>query len=144
MNELVRRDPFNTVAPFEESFFAIPSLFRPLSARAIGGPRMDVAENDTSYMLAIELAGVKKDAIQVSVYDNTVTIAADMPDPTSGEGTSATNWLLRERAFGKYSRSITLPEAVDEEGSEARYVDGVLYLNLKKRSASQTKRLAIH
>ena len=113
MNELVRWDPFKTVAPFEDSFFAIPSLFRPLTARAVGGPRMDVAENDTSYMLAIELAGVKKDAIQVSVYDN-------------------------------FSRSISLPEPVDDTASEARFIDGVLYLTLKKKSASQTRRLAIH
>jgi len=84
MNELVRWDPFKTVAPFEDSFFAIPSLFRPLTARVVGGPRMDVAENDTSYMLAIELAGVKKDAIQVSVYDNTVTIGAELPEERRG------------------------------------------------------------
>ena len=142
MNELVRWDPFKTVAPFEERFFAIPSLFRPLSARAVGGPRMDVAENDTSYMLAIELAGVKKDAIQVSVYENTVTIGAELPEEAQS-GTDA-QWLLRERTYGKFSRSISLPEAVDDAASEARFTDGVLYLALKKKSASQTKRLAIH
>ena len=142
MNELVRWDPFKTVAPFEDSFFAIASLFRPLGARAVGGPRMDVAENETSYMLAIELAGVKKDAIQVSVYDNTVTIGAELPEEApNGEDVQ---WLLRERTYGKFSRSISLPEPVDDTASEARFTDGVLYLTLKKKSTSQTKRLAIH
>jgi len=53
-------------------------------------------------------------------------------------------WLLRERTYGKFSRSISLPEPVDDTASEARFTDGVLYLTLKKKSASQTKRLAIH
>jgi HSP20 family protein len=142
MNELVRWDPFKTVAPFEDSFFAIPSLFRPFASRALSaGPRMDVAENDTSYQLAIELAGVKKDAIQVNVYENTVTVSAELPEPQEG---NETQWLLRERGYGKFTRSIALPEAVDDEASEARYTDGVLHLTLKKKSASQTRRLTIH
>jgi HSP20 family molecular chaperone IbpA len=40
--------------------------------------------------------------------------------------------------------TIALPEAVDDEASQARYSDGVLTLTLKKKSASQQKRLAIH
>ena len=142
MNELVRWDPFKAVAPFEDSFFAIPSLFRPFGRALNTGPRLDVSENDTSYRLAIELAGVKKEAIQVSVQENTVTINADLADEAqNGEDVQ---WLLRERAVGKFSRSITLPEAVDDEASEARFTDGVLYLTLKKKSVSQTKRLTIH
>jgi HSP20 family protein len=143
MNELVRWDPFKTVAPFEDSFFAIPSLFRPLASRALGaGPRMDVAENDSSYLLAIELAGVKKEAIQVSVYENTVTVNAELPEEAANGNDM--QWLVRERAYGKFSRSISLPESVDDTASEARFADGVLYLTLKKKAASQTKRLTIH
>jgi len=56
MNELVRWDPFRAVAPFEDSFFAIPSLFGPLAVMN-NGPRMDVAEKDGAYQLAIELPG---------------------------------------------------------------------------------------
>ncbi|MBW8838083.1 MAG: Hsp20/alpha crystallin family protein [Betaproteobacteria bacterium] len=142
MNELVRWDPFKAVAPFEDSFFAIPSLFRPFGRALSTGPRLDVSENDTSYRLAIELAGVKKEAIQVSVQENTVTINAELADEAqNGEDVQ---WLLRERAVGKFSRSISLPEAVDDEASEARFTDGVLYLTLKKKSVSQTKRLTIH
>lgn len=142
MNELVRWDPFRTVAPFEDSFFAVPSLFRPLGRAMSAAPRMDVAENDTCYMLAVELAGVKKEAIQVSVYENTVTISAELPE--EAQNGNEVQWLVRERGFGKFSRSITLPEAVDDEASEARFADGVLYLTLKKKAASQTKRLTIH
>jgi HSP20 family protein len=54
------------------------------------------------------------------------------------------NWLLRERNFGKFARNLRLPEAVDHDSSQARYADGVLYLTLQKKRASQVKRLAIH
>ncbi|HET7596813.1 MAG TPA: Hsp20/alpha crystallin family protein [Burkholderiales bacterium] len=142
MNELVRWNPFKAIASMEDSFFAIPGIFRPGIARdAAAAMRMDVTENDTSYQLAIELAGVKKDAIQVTVSDNSVTIAAELPEGQNGED-KETRWLLRERSYGKFSRTIALPEAVDDEASEARYVDGVLYLTLKKKN--DVKRLTIH
>jgi HSP20 family protein len=142
MNELVRWDPFKTVAPFEDSFFAIPSLFRPFGSRSItSGPRMDVAENEASYMLAVDLPGVNKEAIHVSVYENQVTISAELTEEPAGEDV---HWLLRERSFGKFTRTVTLPDAVDDQASEARYADGVLHITLKKRSTSQTKRLTIH
>jgi HSP20 family protein len=141
MNELVRWDPFRAAAPFDDALFGLPSVMRPLtSMMANPGPRMDVTESDSAYQLAIEIPGVQKDAIQVSVYENTVTIGAELPAPNDGQA----QWLLRERSFGKFSRSITLPEAVDDQASEARYVDGVLTLTLRKKRASQTKRLTIH
>jgi HSP20 family protein len=142
MNELARWDPFRAIAPFEDSFFAIPSLFRPSMARAAGpAPRMDISENENAYQLTVELAGVKKDAIQVNVYENSVTISAELAEEQNGNDTQ---WLLRERGFGKFTRTVALPEAVDDEASEARYTDGVLHLTLKKKSASQTKRLTVH
>ena len=132
MNELVRWDPFKAVFP----------LFEPVVRQAWSGPKMDVSETETAYELAVELPGVKKEAIQVSVYENTVTISAEVAEEKS-EGDD-TNWLVRERSFGKFSRNIALPEAVDDGSSQARYADGVLYLTLQKKRASQVKRLAVH
>lgn len=142
MNELARWDPFKSVVPFGESLFdVVPTLFRP-AARASGWMgRMDITENPTSYQLAIELPGMPKESIQVSVYENTVTVGGEVAAPQEAEGL---NWLLRERSFGKFVRNITLPEAVDDTASEAKYVDGVLYLTLQKKRASQVKRLTVH
>jgi HSP20 family protein len=139
MNELTLRDPFKALAPFE-SLLDIPTLLRPVRAATFAGPRIDLAENADAYQLAIELPGVKKEAIEVSVYENTVTVAAEAAAP----GEEGAQWLLRERGYGKLSRTIALPEAVDEEASEARYSDGVLTLVLRKKSASKQKRLTIH
>jgi HSP20 family protein len=132
MNELVRWDPFRAVLPFEGSLFG----------RAWSGPRMDVHETETAYQLVVELPGVKKEAIDVSVYENTVTLTAELTEEkANGE---ERNWLLRERSYGKFSRNIALPEPVDEDSSQARYADGVLYLTLQKKRATQVKRLTVH
>lgn len=128
MNELVRWDPFKAVLP----------LFEPVVRQAWSGPKMDLGETEAAYELAVELPGVKKEAIEVSVYENDVTITAEA---TTEE---ERNWLLRERSVGRFTRTIALPEAVDDAASQARYADGVLYLTLQKKRASQAKRLAVH
>jgi len=143
MNEIVRWDPFKAVAPFEDGLFAIPSLFRPLASRmTVAGPRMDIIDTREAYELSLEVPGVPKDAIQVSVHDNTVTIAAQMPGQQDQD--TEVEYLLRERSVGSFTRSVTLPEAVDDEASAARYVDGVLTLTLKKKNVSQAKRITVH
>jgi len=130
--------------PMEESLFDIfPAFFRPVMRRSSEmWPRMDVAETDDAYLMSVELPGANKESIQVSVYENTVNINAEnREEKTAGQ---EPNWLLKERSFGKVSRSITLPEAVDDSHSEARHVDGVLYLTLPKKRSAATKRLTIH
>jgi HSP20 family protein len=143
MNELVRWDPFKPALPFEGSMLdMVPAFLRPVMRRGFTGPAMDVNETENAYELAIELPGVKKEAIQVGVYENTVTIGAEAAEEKAGN--EEERWLLRERSFGKFSRNITLPEPVDEASSQARYADGVLYLTLQKKRASQIKRLTVH
>lgn len=127
----------------ESPFGLIPALFQPVTARAgLGGPRIDVADTGETYQLAVELPGVKKEAIQVNVYRNTVTVSAELAQENhDGEEVS---WLLRERRFGKFSRSIALPEELDDATSQAKYLDGILTLTLNKQRASQTRRLTVH
>jgi HSP20 family protein len=142
MNELARWDPFKSVVPFGDSLIdVVPTLFRPMTRPSTWtGAPMDVVENEKSYQLAIELPGIPKDSIQVSVYENTVTITGEAAAPQEQDGH---NWLLRERSYGKLTRNIQLPEAVDDSASEAKYVDGVLYLTLQKKRASRIKRLSV-
>ena len=131
MNELVRWDPFKAVLP----------LLEPVARQAWAAPRMDVSETENAYQLAIEIPGVTKEAIQVSVYENTVTVSAELTEEKSEE---ERDWLLRERSLRRFSRNLALPEAVDADSAQARYTDGVLYLTLQKTRASRVKRLPIH
>jgi len=140
MNDLARWDPFRTAFPFGDSIFSIiPSFVQRPAAQAA---RMDVAETESNYEFAIDLPGYGKDSIKVSVHDSTLTIEAD-PAKANGNAEQA-SWLVRERPAGKVWREIQLPEAVDENTSQAKYVDGVLYLTLQKKRVSQAKRLTVH
>jgi HSP20 family protein len=144
MNELARWDPFRSALPLGETVFdMVPAFFRPSARQGWLGVRMDLAETENTYELAVELPGIPKEAIQVSVYDNTVSITGEAPRADADNGEEK-NWLLRERSVGKIARNITLPEAVDDNASQARYADGVLHLTLQKKRASQVKRLTVH
>lgn len=130
--------------PFEDSLFDVfPALFGTQARRgAPAWPRMDISETKDAYHLSVDMPGVRKDSIQVSVYDDSVSINAEnREEKAAGE---ESNWLLKERSFGPVSRSIKLPEAVDETKAQARHADGVLYLTLPKKRSSAMKRLTVH
>ena len=83
-----------------------------------------------------------RDAIQVNVTEGAVTISAETREEKhAGEEPT---FLLRERSLGKFTRSVSLPQAVDEKTAEAKFADGVLQLALKKKQSSASKRLTIH
>jgi HSP20 family protein len=151
MNEIVRWDPFRVeiAAPetglrslFDDGLFdLLPSVFRPAyAARSMAFAPMDVCADDNAYRVWVNLPGASKDAIQVSIHDNSVTISAEIPVEKGAGGDD--RWLVRERACGRISRTLMLPEAVDENAAEAKYREGVLMLTLPKRVAA--KRLPIH
>ena len=129
--------------PFERNLLdTLPALLWPVARReSPSSAPMDVVETADGYRVTVDLPGVRKDAIQVNVHENTLTISA--PVNEEKEAGEETRWLLRERTFGNLSRSIALPEAIDDGASEAKFVDGVLQLTLKKARATQSKRLQI-
>lgn len=138
MPETGRWDPFK-----DAGLDLISGFFAPVARRRTeSGAPMDVAETSTAYYLAVDLPGTRKEAIGISVLENSITISAEIAEEKQA-GEEPT-WLLRERTFGKIERSVTLPHALDESASEAKYADGVLYLKLQKKNASQVKRLAVH
>lgn len=143
MANIARWEPFDdNLLDIFPTFFGRPSMAR--STESV--MRMDVAETDRDYRICIEIPGVPKAAIQVSIDRNKVTIAAErVEEKPVGEKPVAerADWILRERSTGKVSRTLALPDAVDESKAEAKHIDGVLYLTLPKHSGTM-KRLTIH
>lgn len=103
--------------------------------------KVDVVKKGDSYVVKAELAGVKKDDIQVTIEGNQVTIAAEVKrdaEPKDGE-----RLVRNERHFGAVYRSFVLPVDIDEAASNAKYEDGVLELTLTKRAEAAAKKLTI-
>lgn len=117
---------------------------RPVSYEVPAGAaqfRVDVSENEKAYTLRAELPGVKKEDINVTIDGDTVAISAEVKsekDVKNGDRV-----LRTERYQGKLYRAFTLGQAVEEAGTHARYVDGVLELTLPKKAAAQAKRISI-
>jgi HSP20 family protein len=126
-------------SPLERAF---GTLFAPVngSAGANGGSiDLDVVETPEAYIVKAEVPGVAKDKIEVNVEDRDVTIAVEYREELEANGKS----LWRERSFGKASRAIRLPEAVDANAAQAKHVDGVLQLTLPKVAKANSKQITI-
>jgi HSP20 family protein len=104
--------------------------------------RMDVQEDDKAYRVTVDVPGVKKEDIDVSVEGNQVTITAEVKrfEPARADQKE----LHRERFYGRAFRSFSLPSEVDIDKSEARYDGGVLSLTLPKSGSSRSRHITIN
>jgi HSP20 family protein len=133
-------------SPFDEAFDDLVRgcFVRPVSYEQPAGAtrfRVDVSENEKTYVLRADIPGVKKEDINVTIDGDTVAISAEVKsekDVKNGERV-----LRAERYYGKLYRAFTLGQEVEEAGTHAKYADGVLELTLPKKAAVQAKRIAI-
>ncbi|UCD68042.1 MAG: Hsp20/alpha crystallin family protein [Betaproteobacteria bacterium] len=141
MANLTRYSPFDTA--FDDllkGFFVRPATFDE-NTQAKVNIRIDVTENDKTYVVHADVPGVKKEDIHVTIDGNQVAISAESKyQRESREGEKV---LRSERSYGKAYRAFSLAQEVDEAGAEARYVDGVLELTLPKKAATSVKTLSI-
>ncbi len=143
-NLLVRREPLGSLFDeFFNDFFArgaMPSL-RSAELPAAVRARMDVVDKNDRYDVLVDLPGVKKEDIQVTIEGNRVAIAAETK--SEKETKEGERVIHSERYAASYARSFELPAEVTEEGAEATFENGVLRLTLPKRAAVTSKRLTI-
>ncbi len=97
---------------------------------------IDVVEEDDRLVVSASLPGLKSDDIKVSVDGNVLTVRAEASPPLKTKGSESSpnenGYLVRERRYGSFARSIRLPKSVDREKIESRYQDGVLRVELPK------------
>jgi HSP20 family protein len=106
---------------------------------------VDVAENDRSYIVWVDLPGVKKEDVDVAISGREVTVSAQFKRETAvDQGQGREQILRRERPYGMVGRALTFPVELDDAKASADYRDGVLVLTLPKHGSAQIKRLTIH
>lgn len=105
-----------------------------------GAIAVDVVDRDEEFVVTADLPGLSKDDIDVSLADRTLKIEADYE---GNEDEESADYLRRERNRQPVSRSLTLPEAVDEEGISATFKRGVLTVTLPKRGTDGGQRIEI-
>jgi len=128
---------------------ALDDLFRGFFVRPVGYNNsertalisLDVAEKDNTYVVTAEIPGAKKEDIKIQIDGAQVSIKAERSG--TREAKDGERVLLKERFFGKVSRSIELAQDIDEEKVEARYNDGVLELTLPKKAQTSARQITI-
>ena len=116
----------------------IDRLFEsPLQAWA---PALDVHEDKDGYTVRVELPGLKREDIEVSLQDGSLIISGERRSEKIDEGTEIHR---QERYFGKFSRALTLPTTVAGDKVKAAYKDGILTVTLPKAEEAKPKQIDV-
>ncbi len=146
MTNITRWEPYRELATmrqmldrfFEDDFSRFPSLWeRRPDAMSLA---LDVAEKDDAYIVKASVPGVPAEDVEVTLTDNVLTIKGEMK---ADKEINEERYHLRERRFGSFVRSVTLPTAVEADKIEAVNENGVLTLTLPKAEAVKPKKIEV-
>ena len=146
MSSIIRWNPFREMATMQSAMDRMfEDVWRGNLPTATGWasfdtPTLDIHETDTAYEVAVPLPGVKPEDINVRMQNGTLTISGELPQPKVEENRKV---VVQERYYGKFSRSVSLPQSIDANKVEATYDNGVLNLTLPKLPEAQPKQIAI-
>lgn len=119
------REPFGLEWPFGQRSYA---------------PTIDLAENNDEVMIRAEIPGIDPQELEVTVSGGQLVLAGEKRDISESSGQ---DFYHVESRFGRFRREIPLSQAVDPEGVEADYANGVLTIRLKKIPAAAPKRIDV-
>jgi HSP20 family protein len=129
------RDELDTLfdLPFWSNFGRQTQLFSGWT------PALDLYQNNDSVIAVLELPGMRKEDIEISLHDGMLTISGERKAQIQ-EGEQAER---TERYVGKFRRSITLPSRVDTNKVSATYRDGILTITLPKAEEAKPKQIPV-
>jgi HSP20 family protein len=103
-------------------------------------PAMDLVETEDQLVLKADLPGLGHDDVEIEVKDGVLTVSGER----SAEHEENSEGFYRvERAFGRFSRSMTLPDGIDAEKIAAEFHEGVLDVRIPKPEARKPHRVEI-
>jgi HSP20 family protein len=141
--------PWRPFADLEPSFFGdwpfggrLPRVWEEMRGGREGGflPALDVHENEESYVLTVELAGVPKDDVHVELHEGTLTVRGEKKSERE-EKKDQRRYV--ERSYGSFARSLRLPSDADADRLVAKFKDGVLEVTIPKTEETKPRTIAI-
>lgn len=103
-------------------------------------PAVDITEEENEYIVKVELPGVSKDDVKITLESNVLTIRGgkNMEKESKNE-----NYHRMERSYGSFQRSFTLPITVKGDKIDAVYKDGILSITLPKAEEAKPKQIEV-
>ena len=157
MNALQKWNPFrgssvwDPIREMEEMQSRVASLFgRRLPLKKDGGeeeltltewiPAVDIVEDDKEYTIKVELPGVNKEDVRVSVEGGVLSISGERKTEKEEKNKK---YHRIERTYGSFARSFTLPEGTASDRVGAEFKDGVLKVHLPKDEKAKPKSIDV-
>ncbi|HEX6941005.1 MAG TPA: Hsp20/alpha crystallin family protein [Longimicrobiales bacterium] len=142
------RTPSRFVSPWdalrdmrEQMDDLLRSTFRgPFMRGAEFEPPVDITERDDALVLTAELPGMRREDVDVELENNVLTIRGEKKEEREEKRGER---FLYERRYGSFSRSFTLPRAVDPDRISARFSNGVLTVTMPKMPEARGKRIEV-
>lgn len=143
----IRRKPvyYNGIDRLFDEFFRFDQPFKAVNKAAVSTqPAVNILENEKDIQLQFQVPGWEKSDFQIKVEKNILSVEATQPTAEATEENQAEKVetpTYRRREFGKtnFKRSFQLPETVNAEAIDAKYVNGILLISLPKREEDKTK-----
>lgn len=101
-------------------------------------PAYDVVKEEDAILLRIEMPGVEKDALDITVENNQLYVTGNRSQPEHGG-----SWLVRERRHGAFRRVFTLDDTIDPEAINAEISHGVVLLRIGFKAAARPRKIEV-
>jgi HSP20 family protein len=139
---LIRWEPATEVDSLQSDFNRLVEGFfgRPSAGGQRWSPAMDLSETAGAFVLRADLPGLDREDVSIEVKDNVLTVAGERRDEHEED---RKGYYRVERAYGAFSRSLTLPHGVDAESVSARFDKGVLEVRIPKPIEPEPHRVEI-
>ncbi len=103
-------------------------------------PKVNIYEDKDHYFIEAVVPGMDTEKFDLSVHDQVVSISGEKAHAEPAEGES----LLRgERAYGKFARTVELPNKINADNAEAQYRHGILYITVPKAEEAKPKKIEV-
>lgn len=146
MADIVRWEPFREMMTLrdamdrllEDSFVRPSRLLWPDLGR--GELPIDMYQTDNDVIVKASIPGLKPDEVDISITGDTLTIKGEHKEERE---TKEQDYFLKERRYGAFSRSLTIPVPVKTDKAEATFENGVLTLTLPKAEEVKPKQIKV-
>jgi HSP20 family protein len=126
-----------------DRLFEVPLTELARSSQLLSGwtPALDVYEDKDNIYVRAELPGMKKEEIDLSLHDGTLSISGERKSEEKFKGAEV---YRAERFFGRFQRTVTLPTPVAADKVKAQYKDGILTVTLPKAEEAKPKHIDVN
>ena len=130
----------NIFAEFFNDFNRPSSSLLSETVRASLLPRLNISETDNKYFIEAELPGVKQSDLELKLDNNILVIKGKTEESKESK---ERNYFMRERYYGSFQRSLTLPNNINENDIIANFKDGILNIEITKKLENSTKSIEV-